>query len=138
MEKRRRWALAAKLDSLDTVGPREPSEHLGGGTERSVRVNALAASYRNQAGRVPMPQGALIVQLHHPPGDDGLIAGFVMLKGPAGSAPAQDDWSFVVLDEQLRVEAEGPMPLCASCHGAAPHDRLFGPPAAVGPPSSEP
>lgn len=128
-DQRRPWSHKPLLPSLGQTGGRTASEHLGGGYERTVRVNERAAGYV-RADRGPMPAGALIVQLHHLPGEDGVEAIFVMEKRQRGYAPAERDWSFAVLDPQWRVEAEGPLKLCADCHRGAPRDFLFGLPRA--------
>jgi len=75
-----------------------------------------------------MPAGALVVQKHFVAGDAVAETTFAMKKREPGYAPAQGDWEFLVLDQDLRIEARGPMPLCARCHAAAPSDFLFGPP----------
>ncbi len=127
-DERRRWKHADQIARLAQVGGRSVSEHIGGGFERTVRINELAAGYRRLPGPHPMPPGAMIIQLHHSPGSKKVSTAFVMRKLEAGKATESGDWQYLVLDGQLRVESPPKVPLCARCHLAAPHDSLFGPP----------
>ena len=128
VEDRKPWHRLATLETLAAVGTRGPSEHLAGAYERTVRINELAAPYRVAGSRVVMPPGALILQLHHPPGEEVMTTAYVMEKREPGFAPKQGDWEYLVLDSNWKVEARGPMPTCAACHLAAQRDSLFGPP----------
>jgi hypothetical protein len=120
---RRRWERADELTALHAVGGRGPSEHLGGGLERTVQVNDAATSY-GSGGAVGA--GALIVERHHAVGSDGVLSLYVMTKDAASG------WQFLVLDADLRVAADsrrpGMLEACARCHAEAPHDGTFGPP----------
>lgn len=124
--KRKPWAKQGLLPELSAAGTRGPSEHLGGAYERSVRVNAAAAGYAERGSRTPLPMGALIVQLHHLPGEDTMATAYVMEKRDSGHAPQRGDWDYLVLDERWRVESRSTGELCASCHLAAPRDSVFG------------
>jgi hypothetical protein len=119
---RERWAGADELDALRSVGGRSASEHASGQLERTVAINAAAGAYERLVPEIVMPAGALIAQRHFRRGSDEIDHWYVMRK----SAKA---WEFLVLDAQRRVAVAGPMELCARCHGDAPHDNLFGPPA---------
>jgi len=123
------WALAADLSGLTPAGGRSPSEHFDGQLERTVLVNDKAARYRTLSSSEPFPQGALIVQQHHPKGgSDKPHSTFVARKKAPGFAPEQCDWELQVIDAESRVAATGRLKLCARCHQEAPHDCIFGPP----------
>lgn len=131
---RQRWERADELAALTAVAGRSRSEHLDGSFERSVLVNAAAAGYLVAgAPDEPFPAGSLIVQAHHAAGSTEGGPYFAMLKLAAGSAPAQRDWEFLVLDAELRVAARGHIEPCVRCHLEAPRDAVFGPPTGARP-----
>jgi hypothetical protein len=78
-----------------------------------------------------MPEGAVLLQDHHPTGVDQVEMTFAMAKLAPGTSPQTRDYSFAVLDGELREAAGGDLSLCPRCHLEAPHDGLFGPPAAT-------
>ena len=127
-DQRKPWNKLDTLEKLYAAGTRGPSDHLGGAFERTVRINAAARGYLDRGSRRPLPTGALIVQLHHRPGEEAMETAFVMEKGVSGHAPERGDWDYSVLDQQWRVERPLDVELCAECHLAAPRDSLFGPP----------
>ena len=122
------WSHAAQLRTLKRVGGRGPSDHLGGTVERTVWTNDLASSYPILGSERRFARGALIAQRHHRPNEQAILNTFVMLKGPPGSAPAQSDWIYVVLDGSDRVIVQGRLTRCHRCHAEARHDHVFGPP----------
>lgn len=125
---RQRWERADEIGTLTAVAGRGRSDHLDGSFARSVLINEAAAGYLvTGAPNEPFPEGALIVQAHIGAGSGLPGPYFAMLKGAAGSAPAQRDWEFLVLDAKLRVAARGSIEPCARCHLEAPRDAVFGP-----------
>jgi hypothetical protein len=113
-----RWDLA-QLKALRPVGARARSEHLSGDFEAEVLAGA---GYPRGA----QPPGALVAERLFDTGKAASALYFVMVKRPTGFDPAGDDWEYLVVTEDGRVEERGKMPLCARCHAEAPHDHLFG------------
>jgi len=112
---------------LEAVPGRERSEHVDGAFERTVRINGKAHDYR--ASGAALSEGALILEDLHQPGSEAITVTFAMAKLAAGRSPATRDWSFAVLDGEMRETASGDLSLCARCHLESPHDGWFGPPA---------
>lgn len=125
-EKRTRWDLADALPTFRKLDGRDPSEHFAGNFERTLAINEAAAGYALPHPR--MGPGAVIVQHHHAPEREAVVATLAMRKREAGYSPKFDDWEYIVLDEQLRVAAIGTLDVCARCHVEAPHAGVFGPP----------
>jgi hypothetical protein len=120
VSERQRWNRADELDQLDVVQGRTPSEHLDGVFDRTVLVNASARSYRTLSRSTVLPSGALVVQRHHLRGEDATAVYFVMERLPSGN------WTFLVVDRELRVAAAQHLERCARCHADAPYNGLFG------------
>lgn len=123
---RKRWEHADELAQFRAVAIRSPSEHLDGVYDRTVLVNAQAGAYENLSRGSSPPPGAVIVERHHPRGEEQTVVYFAMERLPKGSAPATRDWRFLVVDEGLRVAAVENLAPCARCHADAPYDGLFG------------
>ena len=119
----------SELPKLVTIGTRTPSEHFDGRFERTVLVNDAASAYERLTATTVIPQGALVVQRHHPAGSDSVAVYYVMEKvaaNPGGpGSPAKEQWKFFIVDEALRVAGRD-VALCARCHAEAPFDGLFG------------
>lgn len=121
---RTRWSGADALASLTEVAARSPSEHLDGVFDRTVLVSPTLAYGALTAHTIVAP-GTIVVQRHHPRGDERTVAYFVMEK----VTPAALGWRFLVVDEKLRVAAHENLELCTRCHADAPFGGLFGVPA---------
>lgn len=120
--KRQMWPYVQAFSTLKPVGSRGPSEHLGGDYERSVRINSQAAAYRRLRGiAMTFPDGAILVQAHHPTGSPQILSYFAMRK-------EHGRWNFWILDPQLRVAATPQATRCSRCHVQSPQDAVFGPP----------
>jgi hypothetical protein len=123
---RKTWARASELASLRMVPGRSQSEHLDGVFDRTVLVSETLSSYGALTPTTTVPAGALVVQRHHPRGDERTVAYFVMEKLATGTSKATLDWRFLVVDEKLRVAAQENLRLCGRCHADAPYAGLFG------------
>ena len=126
VSQRKRWTRADEIAALTVLNRRTPSEHLDGILDRTVAINALARDYATLTRTTAMPEGALIVQRHHPRGSDQTSVYFVMERRAPGTDKTTRDWRFLVLDAELRVAAEKNLALCARCHVDAPNNGLFG------------
>jgi hypothetical protein len=113
----RQWQGYDEVLRLPAVTP-APFTSRGHQPEQQVdvRVNDLAReSYVGLVTDTLFPDGSLLAELSH----TGSGHGYVMRK-TAGV------WSYLELDPQGTLLADGILPLCVGCHGQAPSDSVFG------------
>jgi len=122
-DQRARWAHADSIAHLVDLEVRGPSEHDDARYERTLRISAAQAeAYRHLTLGTVMPTGTVIVQRHHEPSSEEVTGRYAMVKVEG----EPDAWTFVVLDQAMRVAADEQLTLCGRCHGDAPFHGLFG------------
>lgn len=125
-EKRRLWGFASQSRALTDLEVRGASEHDDDRYERTLAVTPEQAErYRHLTQATVMPPGTIILQRHHEPGQEAVAVWYAMVKQEG----APDAWTFVVLDDALRVAADAQLTLCVRCHRDAPFNGLFGLPS---------
>ena len=133
-------ALLTSCSDDDTTGPPPeeplfPADYLTSFTEvRDIRlsnnhdgsaanVNAVrvhcspeaADEYTNEI--YPLPLGSIVVKTEYADLTGSVIRGYtVMMKGPAGTAPASRDWIWQEVDADRRVLQTGQLSTCIQCH----------------------
>ena len=87
----------------------------------NVRANEAArVSYATLVADTVFPDGSVLVELAHE-----------ATGGPGYAMRKQGGrWSYVALNAQGGVVANGALALCAGCHAQAPADQVFGLPQA--------
>jgi hypothetical protein len=86
-------------------------------TYQKVLANAVASDPYTSAG-YPLPTGSVVVAEQH--GDDSscnsLGGYYLMAKEPPGYDRSSADWHWQQLDANQRIEQDGKLQTCASCH----------------------
>ncbi len=122
---------------LINAAPFVSGAHMGGGIDVNVWVHPdHAAQYKGIDPMNPVatifPEGAIVIKEHFD-GEMNVVGGTVMVKGPAGYNPDNNDWWFGMGDLLGgALEASGPdLAGCLGCHTpVAETDYLFGVPPA--------
>ncbi len=126
------WEHLGELGSFVFVDDRPLPSH-GHNPDRwmsTVRANPIAApDYQHLHAGVVMSTGSILVEEHQTlSGDLGPV--YAMVKRPPGFDASGNDWEYLVMDQQGRIQSRGSarsMSLCARCHAEAMTDHLFGP-----------
>jgi hypothetical protein len=94
-----------------------------------VLANPLAAEPYT-IGSYPLPAGSVVVaEQHNDPGCGSLTGFRLMAKEAAGYDSKAADWHWQVLDGNQRVQEDGRLSTCSSCHAQPPcADYLCSPP----------
>jgi Cytochrome P460 len=94
-----------------------------------VYVNGTAADPYTTAS-YPLPAGSVVVaEQHQDPSCNSLNGYYLMAKESPGYDKASDDWHWQKLDNNQRVQQDGHLTACSSCHAKAPcTDFLCSPP----------
>ncbi len=89
-----------------------------------------AAADAYSLGTYPLPEGSVIVAEQHSDVSCGSLNGYyLMAKEKAGYDPAGANWHWQKLDINQRIEEDGKLGTCSSCHAkCAASDDLCAPP----------
>jgi hypothetical protein len=103
------------------------SAHEGSAGFREVYVNATGEAVSGGAS-LPYPVGSVIVKesFKNAGGSKGDLSSVtIMAKREAGYDPDNGDWEYLMLNPRMKVQAQGRLSGCISCHLAADSDFVF-------------
>jgi hypothetical protein len=93
-----------------------------------VLANAVAADAYT-SGSYPLPANSVVVAEEHGDPSCGSLNGFYLMAKEPGYDSAAGNWHWQVLDANQRVQQDGRLQKCSSCHALAPcNDFLCSPP----------
>jgi hypothetical protein len=95
-----------------------------------VLASPASAADAYSLGTYPLPEGSVIVAEQHGDPSCGSLNGYyLMAKEKAGYDPAGSNWHWQKLDINQRIEEDGKLGTCSSCHAkCASNDGLCAPP----------
>jgi hypothetical protein len=111
-------------DSTGVLG----SAHAGEAGFREVYVNATGAAVSAGSAPLPYPEGSIIVKesFKNSGGSKGALTSVtVMTKRSEGYDPENGDWEYGMLSSKMKLQAQGKLSACISCHLAADNDFVF-------------
>ncbi|MEX0721575.1 MAG: cytochrome P460 family protein [Balneolaceae bacterium] len=103
------------------------TEELYEGTEPhgmflTIYLNDIALEAVND-GQIPLPDGAIVVKENYMP--DSALAAVTTMYKVDGFNPDHNDWFWLENDPEGKIEAEGVVEMCQSCHAGADNDYIF-------------
>ncbi len=102
--------------------------HEGSSGFREVYVNAKGAGASSGSASLPYPEGTIIVKdsfKNAGGGKGALTAVTLMVKRSGGYDAENGDWEYIMLTPKMKVQAQGRLSACISCHLAAENDFVF-------------
>jgi len=102
--------------------------HEGSTGFREVYVNAVGREVSFGEANAPYPEGTIIVKESYGSnsGEKGSLSGItIMAKREPGYDPEHGNWEYINLRANMKVQAQGALSGCISCHAAAERDFVF-------------
>jgi hypothetical protein len=102
--------------------------HEGTAGFREVYINSAGEGASNGASSLPYPVGTVIVKdsFKNAGGAKGALSAVtLMVKRSAQYDPGNGNWEYIMLTPKMKVQAQGRLSGCISCHLAADADLVF-------------
>ena len=117
-------AETISVDSTGVLG----RAHEGSAGFREVYVNAAGKPVSDGSAALPYPFGSIIVKesFKSSGGSKGDMSAItIMVKREDGYDSDNGDWEYVMLNAAMKIQGQGKLGACISCHAAADNDWVF-------------
>ena len=104
------------------------SAHEGSAGFREVYVNGTGGAVSSGSAALPYPAGAIIVKesYKNSGGSKGDLTSItIMVKRESGYDAENGNWEYIMLTPKMKVQGQGRLSGCISCHLAADNDFVF-------------
>ena len=102
--------------------------HEGSAGFREVYVNSVGAKVSSGDAALPYPAGTIIAKesYKNSGGSKGALTSLtVMVKRENGYDAGNGDWEYIMLNSKMKVQGQGKLSACISCHLATDNDMVF-------------
>ena len=123
-----RWAKVNSETITGAEGGPLGSAHEGAAGYREVFINSVGEDVSNGEAAVPYPFGTIIVKESYKAsgGQKGdMTAITVMVKREDDFDAENGNWEYIMLTPAMKVQGQGKLAACNSCHDAADEDWVF-------------